>query len=66
MYRLLNCTVNHAKPPIQPPRIGTRAPGRMGRGELFEYYKRLGMLDVYFALFPGRLKLGPSPESQFP
>jgi len=26
---------------------------RMGRRELFQYYKRIGMLDVYFALFPG-------------
>ena len=25
---------------------------RMGRGELHEHYKRIGMLEVYFALFP--------------
>jgi hypothetical protein len=28
-------------------------PQRMGRGALYEYYKRMGMLEVYFALFPG-------------
>ena len=33
---------------------GNRSPERRGpRGELYEYYKRIGMLDVYFALFPG-------------
>ena len=26
---------------------------RMSRGELYEYYKRMGMLEVYFTLFPG-------------
>ncbi len=26
---------------------------RMSRGELYEYYKRIGMLEVYFTLFPG-------------
>jgi len=25
----------------------------MSKGELYEYYKRIGMLEVYFALFPG-------------
>jgi hypothetical protein len=25
---------------------------RMGRGELYEYYKRQGLLEVYFRLFP--------------
>jgi len=59
VYRLLNRTVNHVKPPIQPPRIGHRSADRMGRGELFEYYKRIGMLEVYFALFPGGLTREP-------
>jgi len=27
-------------------------PQRMSKGELYEYYKRMGMLDVYFTLFP--------------
>jgi len=53
VYRLLHRAVNHAKLPIQPPRIGNHSPERMGRGELYEYYKRIGMLEVYFALFPG-------------
>jgi hypothetical protein len=35
----------------QPERTGNRE--RMGRGELYDYYKRQGMLAVYFALFPG-------------
>lgn len=26
---------------------------RMNKGELYEYYKRLGMLEVYFSLYPG-------------
>ena len=26
---------------------------RMSRGELYEYYKRMGMVEVYFTLFPG-------------
>jgi hypothetical protein len=26
--------------------------GPMGTGELYEYYKRLGRLDLFFALFP--------------
>lgn len=25
---------------------------RMGRGELYEYYKRQGLLEVYFRMFP--------------
>jgi hypothetical protein len=24
----------------------------MGRGELYEYFKRIGRLDMYFALYP--------------
>ncbi len=27
--------------------------GPMSRGELYAYYKRMGMLQVYFTLFPG-------------
>jgi len=26
---------------------------RMGRGELYEHYKRIGMLEAYFRMFPG-------------
>ncbi len=37
----------------QLPRRGAPFSERMGRGELYEHYKRIGMLDVYFALFPG-------------
>lgn len=40
-------TGNHAR------HIEPRRPGPMSRGELYEYYKRMGCLDVYFALFPG-------------
>jgi hypothetical protein len=27
--------------------------GPSSRGELYEYYKRMGMLELYFSLFPG-------------
>ncbi len=37
----------------QLPRRGAPFSERMGRRELYEHYKRIGMLDVYFALFPG-------------
>jgi hypothetical protein len=30
-----------------------RSIGPMTRGELYAYYKRNGMLAVFFALFPG-------------
>jgi hypothetical protein len=52
VYSLLIRAANHAKPANQPHRPGNRSPERMGRGELYEYYKRIGMLEVYFALFP--------------
>jgi hypothetical protein len=35
------------------PNRGDCTPERMSKGELYEYYKRIGMLEVYFALFPG-------------
>ena len=38
--------------PSQLPRRTAGFSKRMGRGELYEYYKRTGMLEVYFALFP--------------
>jgi hypothetical protein len=40
-------TRNHARH-VEPTR-----PGPMSRGELYEYYKRMGCLDVFYALFPG-------------
>ena len=36
----------------QLPRRTARFSERMGLAELYEYYKRIGSLEVYFALFP--------------
>jgi hypothetical protein len=30
-----------------------RGPEPMNRGELYQYYKRIGQLEVFFTLFPG-------------
>jgi len=38
--------------PVPAPQRSTRA-GPSSRGELYEYYKRAGKLDIFFALFPG-------------
>jgi hypothetical protein len=56
-------------PPVTPPGLAAvtyarqqkdapAAPARrrdeaMSAGELYEYYKRMGMLELYFSLFPG-------------
>jgi hypothetical protein len=54
VYGLLHRAINHPMLPAQPLRlVENRSPERMSRGELYEYYKRIGMLEVYFALFPG-------------
>ena len=39
--------IQNALPPTQHRR------GRMAQGELYQYYKRQGLLAVYYALFPG-------------
>ena len=54
-YRLLlrAAHANQAKAANAPSRFWNHSPERMGRGELYEYYKRIGMLEVYFTLFPG-------------
>ena len=35
-----------------PEPVRTSGSERMGRGELYEHYKRQGMLDIYFRMFP--------------
>jgi len=42
----------HSAPAAQPPARPARG-GASSRGELYDYYKRMGMLEVFFALFPG-------------
>ena len=37
---------------LPPEPVRTSGNERMGRGELYEHYKRQGMLDVYFRMFP--------------
>jgi hypothetical protein len=39
---------NQPAGPIRPVRSGPSS-----LGELYEYYKRMGMLEVFFSLFPG-------------
>lgn len=41
----------HENPSKEPHRPGFRSDS-MGRGELYAYYKRIVMLEVYFTLFP--------------
>ena len=38
---------------LKPALTSVSRSGPMGRGELYEYYKRQGLLDVFFALYPG-------------
>jgi hypothetical protein len=35
-----------------PQRIESAQSLAMSKGELYEYYRRLGMLEVFFALYP--------------
>jgi len=39
-------------PEPTPPRSGRLGSRVSSRGELYEYYKRMGMLEVFFSLFP--------------
>jgi hypothetical protein len=45
--------VKHAQQNAAPAAPQSRATGPSSAGDLYEYYKRMGMLEVYFSLFPG-------------
>lgn len=46
--------MKHAPPANEPmrPAFRGRGSGPSTRRELYEYYKNMGMLEVYFSLFP--------------
>ena len=41
-----------ASQPTHPARENVGSTGASSRGELYEYFKRIGALEVFFALFP--------------
>ena len=48
------CRLPVARPEPAPERPRGRGEGgASSRGELYAYYKRMGMLEVFFSLFPG-------------